>query len=219
MLVDIPQNGNDLQTYAQNFTQNYIIAQGIIGEISHVDSDKVNDYHTAFNTGPTKVNMNVPVDMNNKKMLNILVDEAIDNSAATVKLVKDVDTKLYPYTNNQVYRDSFEHFYDSREVSSLNLISQVSGVVINKINPNVFLGTNRNTKDYNSKYGLTFSSKSHILTDIISKNTAFTIFISFVHDEKKNHVKYHGVTLFLTGQGKQRHNLLQILKTNSYFYG
>ena len=67
---------------------------------------------------------------------NILVDEAIADSAASVKLVKDLDTKLYPYTNNQVYREIFEHFYDSREVSLLNLISQVSGVVINKINPN-----------------------------------------------------------------------------------
>ena len=34
---------------------------------------------------------------------NILVDEAIANSAASVKLVKDLDTKLYPYTNNQVF--------------------------------------------------------------------------------------------------------------------
>lgn len=59
--------------------------------------------------------------------------------------------KLYPYINNQVYREIFEHFYDSREVSLLNLISQESGAVINKINPNLFLGTNRNTKDYNSK--------------------------------------------------------------------
>ena len=56
--------------------------------------------------------------------------------------------------------------------------------------------------------------------------------------KRKKHFKYYEVTLlvgtlnspyiphksrmkflFLTGQGKQRHNLLQILKTNSYFYG
>ena len=53
------------------------------------------------------------------------------------------------------------------------------------------------TKDYNSKYGLKFSTKSHILTHIINKNTAFTIFISFIHDGKKKHVKYHGVILLV----------------------
>ena len=33
--------------------------------------------------------MNVPLDMNQKKILNILAKEAINNSGATVKMVKD----------------------------------------------------------------------------------------------------------------------------------
>ena len=37
LLVDIPQNGDDLQTYAQNFTENYITAYGIIGTASDID--------------------------------------------------------------------------------------------------------------------------------------------------------------------------------------
>ena len=31
LLVDIPQDGNDLQTYAQNFSENCLIPYGIIG--------------------------------------------------------------------------------------------------------------------------------------------------------------------------------------------
>ena len=37
-----------------------------------------------------------------------------------------------------MYREILEHFYDSRETSSFNLIGQVSGVVVNKIKPNSF---------------------------------------------------------------------------------
>lgn len=70
--------------------------------------------------------------------MNILADEAIDNSVATVELVKDLEKKVYPYTNNHVYREMFEHFYDSRETSLFNLIGQVSGVVVNKIKQFVF---------------------------------------------------------------------------------
>ena len=81
-----------------------------IGAASDIDADKVYDYHIAHEIEPTKIKMSVPLDMNQKKILNILVDEAIDNSVATVKVVKDLGTKLYPYTNNQVYREIFEHF-------------------------------------------------------------------------------------------------------------
>ena len=54
------------------------------------------------------------------------------------QLLKDLETKVYPYTNNHMYREILEHFYDSRETSSFNLIGQVSGVVVNKIKPNSF---------------------------------------------------------------------------------
>ena len=191
LLVNIPQDGNDLQSYAQNFTGNYIVIYGIIGNVNDVDADKVYDYHTAFNIEPTKVKVNVPLDMNNKKITKVKLDESDNNSVPNIQYVKNIDVRLTTQisslsqnTNNKVYRKNFEHFYDSREVSSLNLISHVSGVVINEINPNPFLGFNRNTKDYNSKYGLKFSRKSHILTHIINKNTAYTIFISFIHDGK-----------------------------------
>ena len=44
LLVNIPQDGEGLQTYAQNFTGNYVVAYGVIGEMSDVDSDETYDY-------------------------------------------------------------------------------------------------------------------------------------------------------------------------------
>ena len=51
--------------------------------------------------------------MNQKKILDIAPDKTRNNSAATVKMVKD----LYPYTKNNVYRKIFEEFYDLSDVS------------------------------------------------------------------------------------------------------
>ena len=70
LLVDIPQDGNDLQTYAQNFTGNYIVAYSIIATQSDLDPDKICDFHTAYEIEPTKVKMNVPSDMNIQRLLN-----------------------------------------------------------------------------------------------------------------------------------------------------
>ena len=51
---------------------------------------------------------NVPINMNRKKVLNIALDKNISNSAATVKMVCDLETKLGPYTKSNVYREIFE---------------------------------------------------------------------------------------------------------------
>ena len=52
------------------------------------------------------------LDMNRKKILNIAPDTTKNNSAATVKMVKDLEKKLSPHTKNNVYREIFEEFYD-----------------------------------------------------------------------------------------------------------
>ena len=54
LLVDIEQDGNDLGVYAKNWTENYVIAYGIMGNGTDADADKVYDYHTAFDIKPTK---------------------------------------------------------------------------------------------------------------------------------------------------------------------
>ena len=69
LLVDIPQDGDDLQTYAQNFTGNYIIANGILESSTDLDAD-IYDFHSVFDIGPTKMKMNVLLDMNRQRILN-----------------------------------------------------------------------------------------------------------------------------------------------------
>ena len=67
LLVDIPQDGTDLQTYPQTFTGKYIVAYGTTGEMSDADNDKIYDYHTLFKRdASTAIAMNVRLDMNGK---------------------------------------------------------------------------------------------------------------------------------------------------------
>ena len=100
LYVDIPQVGIDLNTYPKNWTNNWMIAYGVFGKVSSIDPQKTYDYHTAFDIKPTEVVYNVDLDMNRKKILNIAPDRTKNNSAATVKMVKDLDTKLSPHTTN-----------------------------------------------------------------------------------------------------------------------
>ena len=106
------QAGSDLGVYPTNFNRYYLIAYGILGETMDLDPNKTYDYHTGFDTQPTRVVYNVGLDMNQKKILNIVPDKSRNNSAATVKMVKDLGTELGPYTKNNVYREIFQEFYD-----------------------------------------------------------------------------------------------------------
>ena len=75
ILVDIPQVGGDLITYPKSFTNNYIIAYGIEGQLPDVDADKVYDYHTAFDIKPTEeVSYNVDINANQKLITNIKLE-------------------------------------------------------------------------------------------------------------------------------------------------
>ena len=96
LYVNIPQTGIDLNTYPKNWTNNWMIAYGVFGKVSSIDPQKTYDYHTAFDIKPTEVVYNVDLDMNRKKILNIAPDKTKNNSAATVKMVKDLETKLSP---------------------------------------------------------------------------------------------------------------------------
>ena len=94
-----------------------MIAYGVFGKVSSIDHQKTYDYHTAFDIKPTEVVYNVDLDMNRKKILNIAPDKTKNNSAATVKMVKDLETKLSPHTTNNTYREIFEEFYDFSDAS------------------------------------------------------------------------------------------------------
>ena len=133
LYVNIPQVGIDLNTYPKNWIHNWMIAYGVFGKVSSIDPQKTYDYHTAFDIKPTEVVYNVDLDMNGKKILNIAPDRTKNNSAATVKMVKDLETKLSPHTKNNAYREIFEEFYDFSNAGIYKIVDrgQPSGIVIN----------------------------------------------------------------------------------------
>ena len=98
LYVNIPKVGIDLNTYPKNWINDWMIAYGVFGKVSSIDPPKTYDYHTAFDIKPTQVVYNVDLDMNRKKILNIAPDRTKNNSAATAKMVKDLETKLSPHT-------------------------------------------------------------------------------------------------------------------------
>ena len=104
------QAGSDLGVYRTNFNKYYLIDYGILGESMDLDPNKT--YRAEFDIKPTEVVYNVDLDMNRRKILNIAPDTTKNNSAATVKMVKDLEIKLSPHTKNNVYREIFEEFYD-----------------------------------------------------------------------------------------------------------
>ena len=133
LLVEIAQDGIDLQTYPQKFTENYIISYGIIGAESDLDADKIYDYHTAYEIKPTKVKKNVPLDMNGQRILN-----------------------LNPYVIN-VWNSHFKkkilevlNFLRGKE---MNTVTHYSNFTISKLTKDIF----RNT----GQYTLSFKRSNH----------------------------------------------------------
>ena len=137
LYVNIPQTGIDLNTYPKR-TNNWMIAHGVFGKVSSIDSQKTYDYHTAFDIKPTEVVYNVDLDMNRKKILNIAVDKTKNNSAATVKMVKDLMAMVGPHTKNLAYRKIFKEFYDFSDASNYKIVQEISGIVVRGILPNIY---------------------------------------------------------------------------------
>ena len=133
ILVNIPNNGNDLSVYPMQFSGVYLIAYGIMSKVSNIDPDKVYDFHTAFDIKPTQVKYNVDINANNKKILNITLDKRQDTSAATVGMVKE----LFSFTKNYVYKQYFEEFYDFTDANNYRLNKTSSGIVFNSLHPNI----------------------------------------------------------------------------------
>ena len=127
ILVNIPQDGTDLAIYPRQFLGVYLITYGIVGTFSNIDPDKVYDYHTAFDIKPTQVVYNVDINANNKKILNVNLDRNINNSVATVGMVKEI----HPFTTNNLYRKYFEEIYDFTNAANYKLSKTASGIVFN----------------------------------------------------------------------------------------
>ena len=130
ILVNFPNNGNDLAVYPMQFSGVYIIAYGIMSKVSNIDPDKVYDYHKAFDIKPSQVVYNVDINANNKKILNITLDRNLNSSAATVGMVKE----LIPFTVNHVYSRYFEQIYDFTDANNYELKRGASGIIISGLN-------------------------------------------------------------------------------------
>ena len=76
--------------------------------------------------------------MNRKKILNITPDKTKNNSAATVKMVKHLETKLSPHATNNAYREIFEEFYDLSDASNYKITIEISGIMISGILPHIY---------------------------------------------------------------------------------
>ena len=113
LLVDIP-HVQGVSVYPRNYSGTYIVAYGILGQVSNVEADRVYDYHTAFDIKPTEILLNVDINANQKTIRNIALDKNSDNSVATVGMVKEI----IPFAKNNLYREYFEEFYDFSDASN-----------------------------------------------------------------------------------------------------
>ena len=143
ILVNIPNNGNDLAVYPLQFSGVYMIAYGIMSKVSNIDPDKVYDYHKSFEILGSQVKYNVDINANNKKILNIALNRNLNSSAATVGMVKE----LIPFTINHVYTRFFDQIYDFSDANNYVLKRGASGIVISGLN------------DFHSLNAITFPDK------------------------------------------------------------
>ena len=163
----------------------YIIVYGVNDWSDSVDPRVYDSYYYSkmFEYKNNSMYMNTSIDLNNNHQIKNL-KEGTNSSDGVNKSQLDI---VSYYSKDHMYRTIFgEDFYDLIETSRFNLIQGVSGVVINGVLPNFVLETDRFITDYNPKYGLKLSIKTHIRTaDIFNQNSSFTFFMSFMHDNTK----------------------------------
>ena len=150
--------------------KNCIIAYGIVRSVSNIDPDKVYDYHTAFDIHPTEVVYNVDINANQKAIKNIKLDRNSDNSAATVKMVKE----LIPFTKNALCRKYFKEFYDFADADIYGLNIGSFGIIFNSLNPNITL-PNRDISDIR-KDGLNVKGYNVTFLLRILRNLVYVLF-------------------------------------------
>ena len=128
--VNIPEVGNDMNSYPSEFTKFYVIVYGISGAHGNVDPDRSFDYHTAFDIQPTQVVYNVGINANNKAITNLAIDQNT-NSAATFGMIKDLRNLLPLY----FYEQLFEEFWDFTHANNYVLLptSSNTNITTNKL--------------------------------------------------------------------------------------
>ena len=104
--IHYDDKSGDLNACPKEFkNQIYLVAYGVEGLTDHVDSE-VYDAHEAFEIDKTKMKMLVPMDMNNKKIMNVNYDLKFRDLFKIIKCYfktrQDFRTSLYKKRDNQI---------------------------------------------------------------------------------------------------------------------
>ena len=185
ILVDILRGGYNIALYPRQFSGVYLVAYGIKGTFSNIDSDKVYDYHTAFDIRPTEVKYNVNINANLKEIKNIKLNRNSDNSAATVALVKE----LVPFTKNALYNLYFNEFYDFADADIYGINTGSSGIIINSLKPSITLPANKDLDEI-IKGGLKVNGYDVTFSPSYSSIGTLCIVISHLSDRSFSLTKY-----------------------------
>ena len=139
--------------------------------------------------------MNTDIDMNNKKIIN-LIDGTDANDAVNKGQLTVIDNKIDNLTlqlKNSRYKTIFgENIYDLTESDKYILKKISSSVVIDSILPNLNLKIKRRIQDYSPDNGLVLSPGSYIVTPVTIYTgpswitpTSYTFFMTFLYSDKK----------------------------------
>ena len=153
----------------------YIIVYGVNDWSDSVDP-RVYDgdyYSKMFEYKNNSMYMNTSIDLNNNHQIKNL-KEGTNSSDGVDK--SQLDSVSY-YSKGHMYRTIFGiDFYDIIETSRINLVQNVSGVVISGVLPNFVLETDRFITDYDPKYGLNLSTKTYSNSRYIQSKFKFHFF-------------------------------------------
>ena len=127
--VNIPSNGNDMDSYPSEFTKFYLIVYGISGAHGNVDPDRSFDYHTGFDVKSNEVVFNVPINANNKEIKNIAVSNNA-SSAATVSQVVSFKNFLLPIP---FYDTIFDEIWVFDKVENYSLVGATGFANFNRL--------------------------------------------------------------------------------------
>ena len=169
----------------QAAVQAHVIIYGVHGWVDSVDpgvyDDIIHYLDEIFEDDNNFMKIKKDINLDNHLITNLR--DGVNSSDCVNK--RQLDSVSY-YTNNHTYRSIFDEFYDLVETSKFNINKNAFGVVILGVLPNFVLETDRFITDYNPKYGLKLSTKTHIRTaDIFNQNSSFTFFMSFMYDNTK----------------------------------
>ena len=119
-------NNGDMNTYPKEFAnQVYILAYGAIGIFNHLDS-AVYDKHQAFEIEKNKMKMLVPLDMNNKKILNIPNTSSINlfgkiiNNYFTLSSTQESNINIGPFFIEHIILYTSNKFRSQQDTMSIN---------------------------------------------------------------------------------------------------